>query len=265
MIGTSCRFCEFSVIDENGNQIGCETNTLNKYQEMGVEVRTVDNDDEYGKNSNYELKTFCLMRRPPGWKNAKKEEGKSFEQIAKDELKTEITLLTFIRPGSSFLDVIKFVERVNMMTLKPNKIIFVNCAKISPLLFHRLNDISSVNWSMEFILKLDGTDDELRQRSYDLAYKKVKTSYFITLEITEELPLDYLEVIRYSIVDELQSFICILDEPNKPNFYQTLIFRSVRGNEQAHANDKIKWLAEDQECLHLIKTPKQIFNLQESL
>jgi len=259
IVGTSCRFCEFKVQNPDGVQTGCELFLLDRYN-APMELKSYD--DEHGKGEAYEIGTFCLYRRPPGWKKAKEQylvDGKTFEDIAREEMKIAVTLVVHLKSGDNFERVVDFVKHVNEMTVKPTKMIFMNFAHISPLTFLRLNDLTKIEWSMEFMLDNSKEDDTLRKNGFDLASKKVKSSYFVTLSASDRLSLDYIEVIEKAIIDDLQKFVAILDDQQKPNFYQTIVYRSVRGNEQADANDKIKWMAEDQECLHLIKTPEQIF------
>lgn len=264
-IGTSCRFCEFNVKDENNNQIGCEVNILNRYKEKGVGTSIVEFDDEHGKASASQLDTFCLFRRPPGWKKAKQNEDKSFLDIARNELILETTVIVFIPPGKTFDDVVKFVEKINNMSVKPKRLLFMNCAKISPILFKTLDQLTTIQWGMEFIvLKLDDPINELRNRSNDLGVKKSKTGYILTVDIDNKLPSNYIEKLTSIVVDDLGSFIAVLDdEVGKPNFYQAVVYRYLRGNDQAGINEKIRWKAEDQECQHLVKMNKDVFQPQK--
>jgi hypothetical protein len=252
MISTSCRFCEFK-IKEKGKQTGCELNLINRYKDKNINVSMKDFDDERGKDSAFEVDTFCLFRRPPGWKKAVKSENKTFEEIAKSEFKFDVTLLVFIPPESNINEVVSFASHVENMTYKPTKILFINAAKISPILFYRLNERTKIPWNMEFLLLPYKDIDELRSKGNDLCSKKVETTFIVTMDLSAEIKLDYLEKINDSIINELDKFVCITNDIGKVNFYQTIVYRFVRGNEQESVNNKIKWLTESQECPHLVK------------
>lgn len=259
VLGTSCRFCEFNVKNADGIQTGCELSLLDRYD---VPMTLKPFEDERGKGEAYEIGTFCIFRRPPGWKDAKKElltDGKTYENIAREEMKIPVTLVVIIKPTDSFEDVVSFLKHHEEMVDQPKKVLLLNFARISPLTFLRLNDLTKLEWSMEFMLNNSEQLDQLRKNGFDLASKKVRTSYFVTLDVKDRLALDYISNVEKSIVDDLQRFVAIVDNIDKPNFYQTIVYRHVRGYEQADVNDKIRWLAEDQQCPHLVKTPEEVF------
>lgn len=260
-IKTSCRFCEFNQKDNDGNQTGCELNLLKRYEDKSVSIETVDFEDQYGKGTCKQIETFCLFRRPPGWKKAKQKDGVSFEDLAKEELIIDTTFVVYIAPEKTFEDVVNFVEHVNKMSLLPYKILFMNYAKISPLLFQRLNDQTKIEWGMEFMLNLESiTDsDKLREKGNDLGARKTKTNFIVTLDVNTIPRPDLIEVIRNKLVNDLESIFLLIDDKGQPNFYQTILYKHVHGNEQASVNDKIQWIAEEKKCQHLIKKSSEIF------
>jgi hypothetical protein len=265
-IATICRFCEFNQKDEYGNQIGCELNLIERYEKKNINVENYEFEDEHGKGTCKKIETFCLFRRPPGWKKAKEpllKDQETYESIARSELVIDVTFLVYIPEGRTMDDVFNFMEYMHSMDTKPNKIIFMNCAKISPLKFIDLNNKTDLDWSMEFMLKLNDSVDEIRKRANDLGSKKVQTTFFLTLDLDHRIDQRYLTIIRQKILDDLDSISLILDDQDKPNFYQTVIYKHVRGNEQADVNEKIRWITEDQKCQHIIKTPTEIFNSQK--
>jgi len=260
---TSCRYCEFNQKDSDGNQIGCELNLIERYKEKGIsseiEIKELD-------NKAYIVDTFCLFRRPPGWKKAKEEEAKtkSYAEIADSELIVDTTILAFIAPGHKFDEVLKFVENVNEMVIKPDKIIFINAAQISPLLFSQLNSKSKVNWSMEFIIDIKKDISVLRMSSNDIGARKAKTNFILTVDIDKSLNLDFISKIRSKLVDDFEALFVVLDDDDgSANFYQTSLYRDVLGNEQFPVNEKIQWKAENDKCQHLIKKTQEIFHTQK--
>jgi hypothetical protein len=112
---------------------------------------------------------------------------------------------------------------------------------------------------MEFLLIPETKLEKQRERGNDLASKKTQTTFFLTVDINEEIPLDYIEKIKSMIIDGLDKFFMIEDKAGKPNLYLTGIYRHVRGNEQEKVNQKITWLAEDKECLHQIRQAETVF------
>jgi hypothetical protein len=266
MISTTCRFCEFKEVDENGNQTNCELNLLQRYKDKGLEVLEVQHDDKHGKNTAFEPQTFCLFRRPKGWKEAVANDieaaGKTLMEVAREELVPSVTLMVFVPPNTSFAKVQEFTNHVNKMDIKPKKILFMNFARLSPLQF-RQNLKSEVPWGMEFMINSNKEKDALRYDGFNLGSKKVETSHLIQMDIDEELRLDYISVIKAKIVDDLERFICVTNEIGKPAYYQNSVYRFLRGNEQADINEKIELLAEKQECPNLIKNYNQIFHSQK--
>lgn len=264
-ISTTCRFCEFKEVDKDGNQVNCELNLLQKYKDKGIEVLDVEHDDKHGKHTAFEPKTFCLFRRPKGWKEAVKEElaaGRTLLEIAREELIPSVTLMVFIPPKTTFSKVQEFTKHVNKMEITPKKILFMNFARLSPLQF-RQHLKSEVPWGMEFMMNTDKENDALRYDGFNLGSKKVETGHLIQMDIDEEIRLDYISVVKAKIVDDLERFICITNDIGKPAYYQNSVYRFLRGNEQADINEKIELLAEKQECPNLIKKYSEIFHSQK--
>ena len=259
-VSTSCRFCEFKVTGEDGNQTGCELNLLHKFQEKGIEVVERENDDEAGKDSSFEPQTFCLFRRPSGWKKAmeeKLEQGKTYHDIAWDELSPKVTLVVFVPPDTTMEEIQTFTNRIHLMTIKPESLLFMNFSSISPREFRKLS--SSISWRMEFMMDASHSKDKLRDIGNNLASKKVKTEHFVQMDIDQDIELDYISTLKNKIVDDLERFICIRNEVGKPSFYFKSVYRHLRGNEQAPIDEKIELFAEEQECQNLIKTHKEVF------
>ncbi len=259
-ISTTCRFCEFKVVDDSGNQTGCELGLLHKFQDKGIDVVERQNDDDIGKETSFEPQTLCLFRRPSGWKNAMKdkvEQGRTHYEIAWDELSPKVTLVVFVPPDTTIEAVQAFTNKIGVMTITPKSILFMNFSSISPLGFRKLT--SSVPWRMEFMMDASHKKDKLRDTGNNLAAKKVETEHFVLMDIDQEIDPDYISILKNKIVDDLERFICITNEIGKPAFYFKSLYRHLRGNEQAHIDEKIQLFTEEQECQYLIKTHKEVF------
>lgn len=271
MIGTSCRFCEFRVNDETGKQVSCELKLVERYTEKykdaeaNVEDQTVD--DERGHDEFKLLPALCLFRRPPGWKDAKAPllvDGKTFADIAREELTLKITALLFLDTEQGMEELLKSIDELKQMTLPPTKIIIVNWSKkVRPHQFIALHNQIKIPWAMETVLESPDQlppdyyeGDNLRERrAYDIGIKKVETPFFIAMRVGTPVPKDMTQKLEVDIIDNLQGVI--MDESNDgsyPNFYQTTVYRIVGGNKERPVGDKIRDIAKDQECSHLIKS-----------
>jgi hypothetical protein len=148
-VSTSCRFCEFKVADENGNQTGCEIDLLHIFRNKGIETAEREHDDEHGKHTAFEPKTFCMFRRPDGWKKAMADQltaEKTYKDIARSEMALTTTLVVYIPKDSTLEQIQKFTNHINLMKVKPVKILFMNFSDIQPATFRKLS--SKIVWTI---------------------------------------------------------------------------------------------------------------------
>lgn len=258
-VSTSCRFCEFKVLGEDGNQTGCELNLLHLYAEKGIETVERENDDEFGKGTTFEPKTFCMFRRPDGWKKAMEKEllTKTYKEVARSEISLPATLVVFVPVGTELAAIQRFTNGINLMAVVPKTILFMNFSNVTPAMFRKIT--SKIEWRMEFMMDRKGTRETLRDRGFDLASKKVKTPYLVQMDMDQEIRQDYLAIIEREIIDNVERFICVTNEVGKPAFYLKSVYRYLRGNEQASIDEKIELLTEAQECQKMIRTYQQVF------
>lgn len=260
-ISTSCRFCEFATRDEdNVNQIGCEFDLLHLFKEKGIEVVEREDHDESGKYSHFEPNTFCMFRRPYGWKKAMADqlkEGVTYRDIARKEMSIQVTLMVYIPKDTTMEQVQKFTNMIHRMTVKPVRLLFMNFSDIMPATFRKLS--STIPWTHEFMTDNKKTKEAARDYGFDLGSKKVKTAHLVQMDIDEEIRPDYLEVIERDFFDNAERYICVTNQIGKPAFYYQKVYRYLRGNEQANIDEKIELLTEEQECPTMIRTYQQVF------
>lgn len=259
-VSTSCRFCEFKVADENGNQTGCELDLLHLFQSKGIETAEREHDDENGKNTAFEPKTFCMFLRPSGWKKAMADQlkdGVTYKNIARNEMAIKATLMVYVPKDSTMEQIQKFTNHVNLMKIKPETILFMNFSDVMPATFRKLS--SKVAWRHEFMTDNKKSKEAARDFGFDLGSKKVKTPYLVQMDLDQEIRLDYLAVIEREFFDNAERFICVTNEIGKPAFYYKSVYRYLRGNEQASIDEKIELLTEEQECPKMIRTYQQVF------
>ena len=273
MIGTSCRFCEFRVNDENGKQVGCEVGLLERYihkyeaTEIQVEDQTVD--DDRGHDEFKLLPSLCLFRRPPGWKEAKTTlvaGGKTFAEIAREELTLKVTAVIFLDVEQTMQDLLDTIASLNQMSQAPSRVVIVNWSRsVKPHQFIAIQNQIKLPWVMETVLEHPehlppeyyDSKDLRDRRAYDIGIKKVETPFFIALKAGTPIPTDFIKEFETDIIDKLEGVIMHESEDQAtPNFYQTTVYRIVGGNKERPVGDKIRDIAKEQECTHLIKNQK---------
>lgn len=267
VIQTHCRFCEFRVNDEQGNQTGCEVNALSKLEANGAEIFNyeVEVDDGHAMGNYLVIDhRICPYRRPSGWKEAKKElnKAKSYEQIAFEELRVKPDVVVFLIPGDTTEDLITTIKSINEQTEPVNKAIFINFAGINPIEFSRIKHSIKVPYVMEYMVEppKTGTDgkfdyDKTKERAVDYAAKKMKASHFTVWDAGYELPKDYVENMNVVLFKNLERMVLLLPDVDKQGMFTSLyVFKAVGGNAGFNYIDRIKQLSEKQECPQLIKT-----------
>jgi hypothetical protein len=268
MIGTSCRFCEFRTNDEKGHQNGCELDLIPLYEakykgtENEVEHHVID--DERGHDEFKVLPTLCLFRRPPGWKEAKKGllvDGKTFGQVARDELTLKVTAVVFLDKDQTMQDLLKTIDDLSNMSKPPSKLVIVNWSDhVRPHQFLSLHNRVTLPWMMETVLEQRDSIPEYayegggQRRAFDLGSKKVDTPFFMTIRVGDTVPPDFIKELEEDIIDKMQGVI-MHESDNTPSFYQASVYRLVGANKQRPVGDKIRKIAEEQECTNLIKHP----------
>jgi hypothetical protein len=266
MIGTSCRFCEFRVNDETGKQVGCELNLIAKYAEKynseDSHVETHTADDEHGQDEFTVLPTFCLFRRSPGWKEAKadKLEGKTYAEFARSELTIRTTAVLFLDAEQDMHQLLQSIKQIEQMSAKPVKLVIVNWSdKVRPHNFLALNKQTSMPWAMETVLESREDlppeyyhgEDSIERRAYDIGVKKVETPFFFAARVGTNIDPDFVKNIEKEIIDDLNG---VLMQEGEVSFYQTALYKMLGGNKERPVNLKIRDVAKEQECSHLIKT-----------
>lgn len=268
VIQTHCRFCEFRVNDEQGNQVGCEVDALSRLEANGAEIFNYEIEVDDGHvMGNYLVidHRICPYRRPPGWKEAKRKndanKDKTFEQIAFDELKVKPDVVVFLAPGHTVDDLVKTARSVNEQTEPVNRIIFINFAGINPIEFSRIKPELKTPYVMEYMVEPPKKNQKgefdyakTKERAVDYASKKIKVSHFTVWDAGHQLPKDYVEKMNITLFKNLERMVLLLpDEEGQGLLTSLYVFKSLSGNVDENYVDKVTKLSERQECPQLIK------------
>lgn len=281
---TVCKNCVFAAYDEDNKtrvQTGCFMGRLRQFESIGTEIKQAEEADiepETGKELD-STTTFsiiggriCTTQREQNWIDTQStlqdrplDEGFGLEELmtlAFAEVKVErnTTLIVFIPDGTEWGVVKTHIEHLIKNPFV--HIIFMNCSrKIMPIEFvhniqHEYKEGLPFTWQMEFLL--EGTHHtqikQLMHQCIDIAVKKASTVNYLFTYIDNLIEPDYLKSIDKALNEDLKRILMVHDDEEQGLFSQVRLHKLVGGFNNDSYIEKLKRIAEAQECPNLIRT-----------
>ena len=254
---TVCRDCAFAVYSGN-SQTGCDAGRLFKFKQALVQIDECY--DEDGKEFYVIRDRYCVFWRSQEWK----EERKDPLMSVVEESKIKFECIVYIDDTHNMEDVEITVKSILLQDLLPKSIIFVNNNyRIQPVGLKRMCNRQGMFFSIEQI-----NDNSLtRGICVDVAARRTNTKshgYISIFDAGRKVPSEFFSKINGKIIEDLQQIIAIEGENGNGDVYQTKAYKMSGGNIN-HENEtedlfieKIKRIAEKQECQHLVKTIAEV-------
>jgi hypothetical protein len=260
-VHTSCKDCIFAIYSDK-TQTDCSFDKIKKLKENGVAVdESFDDEKEFFVINNH----ACMTYRPPIFL-----EGKTFEeakQSARDRCSVRIGCLVMIKENQENL--IRIIDSICNQTKQFSEVIFCANPEVQPSKIMKLLNDKKVTfkWSIRHILDSEYIGDvsiNVAMQKTNCIYMSVFTSDFI-------IPNKFVEEIDIALNDDMQRFLLLepIDSKNNGLTFQSFIFNSLRGNEEAVLDDdseksansiieKIKYVATTQNLTSMIKKCEDI-------
>ena len=281
---TICKNCIFAAYDEDDTtrvQTGCFMGRLDQFNAIDTEIKQaeeVDIEPDTGKELD-STTTFniiggriCTTQREQKWIDTQStlqdrplDEGFGLEelmQLATDEVKVgrNTTLIVFI-PGGTEWDAVK--AHIEHLKKHPfTHVIFMNCSReLMPINFlhniqHEYKEGLPFTWQMEFILQ--GTHHtqikELMHQCIDIAVKKASTVYYMFTYVDNLIETEYVQSIDDALNKNLERILMVHENEEQGLFSQVRLHKLVGGFTNDSYIEKLKRIAEAQECPNLIRT-----------
>lgn len=240
---TKCEPCVFATL-ENGEQVGCQLGRIGKFKQQGL----VEPDGD----TYYKINSFCNACRNSYW--AEKQED-IFESIEEEiAVKCDIMIVAENSTKSEILETINSVK--GKVIIYPNKLfIILNSPDIKIVqLFDDINSLLKDTGIKFEIMKVVDKEKPMLEH-VDNAVEKSKSQYYGLFKAGNRVPEDFLQTINDLLNVELSRFVMI-NASDKYNglVVQNHIHKALRGNKDgATIDEKIKWLANEQDNKSLIK------------
>jgi hypothetical protein len=238
---TFCEHCCFAEW-EDGVQEGCKLGRLKMYQDAGL----VEQKDYF-----YLINTICGACRSKEWMLEIEEKGLDPTEIVKDEMTVKLDYIIFSHEDPLNKVTQKVFRTIkSIMDLKPKSIIV--CIKNESVKYFQLNKEldNLINSRCPYQLMSVKDVDAGVPQMLDMACKKCKAPYYITLKAGNVLPNGFID--RFNELmsggTELRRILMVTNpECNFNRFIaSTLLHKYLIGNDPAPLYDKVKYLAKEQ-------------------
>lgn len=256
MISTSCHNCRFAIKDVGGDQTGCWTSMLKRFQEQGrVELENVAGADSYRT-----IDCFCPMFRPADWMSELNHDQAIAE--ARKERTLAVAAIVSCEKGE-LSDVARTAEMLEQQTLKPTEAVFVITPRsvVKPKdVLSTLRDLDlSYQYSLRFVMDASYTETDALQEG---AGNNLKSVFILFAEAGQHLENCYLADLDNLINEQNQRVVLV--DPGKIHgmLVQTMAFNMVGGFHEvvwegteekiASVAEKLKRIAKSQNSQYLI-------------
>lgn len=262
----NCVFAEWEPIDEGGEwgeQCGCAFNIIPRMRDQGADVK-YNADEEKKLHYCSIVDRVCVYCRPHrGWAS-RFPDGVNLKEIARNEVKP---VMGFILIVNNLEDLQPMLKSITEMTFKPSDVHvqFRTAGAVRPVAaLQMLKDYlcpHSITYRIDYILEENATD----LRIADIAYKKIKRSYFATFADGFKIPSDFIDTIDKALNDRLERFLLLkpIDGINGM-VAQTRITKQIGGNNEDAVFNKLERVAEDQQCQYLVRPVSDIIPSMKS-
>ena len=257
---TTCKGCIFAIIGDNGCQNGCIGDLLYRFDEVDEKCVLYDPDTQH-----FLIERICTYCRSKKWTEElqltqnRKIPLKELFEIVREQIKIRYEALVCVNKNSEILDMKKTADSLMSQDPKPTKIIFLinrNDISFGDLIMWANKNIKDCKWSFKLILE----EDIDVGRVFDLGRKTVKEVYYMELNAGTTLKKDLVKTADKILNDDLEKVLCF--ESPDAIIYQRRLASTLGGNRIEKDIDKghdrillrkLNRIAEDQECLNMIK------------
>lgn len=255
---TICKVCIFASRDEFGNQIGCNLNNLQKFQDRGVELEFINNDGpSYYKIPN----NICWWARTSDWQHSNKTDKVN---ILRNELRerNKLDIIIDFDYEHSISNLNTTLNSLKNQKVKPFNVIIVTNNLSPKFIVSLVNfvkkemDETGIKWSLE-----RGTIEEDKNHRIMRAIRKCRKMYFAFFDAGFKIPELFLKDIDDYINDKLGMFSLILpieEESDNGIVVQTGLYSTI--GDASKFIGTVQEMAKEQNQEHMIKNPKEVFS-----
>lgn len=243
-IAMSCQHCCFAQHHNDGEQSGCQLEMLHKLQDNDCLISL----DEETKHFVLENRV-CNRKRNQKWLDAQSEP----EVAVRKEVEVAYDTIVLFQPKHNMDDLMVTLRSLERQKVKPkNVLIGVLHPTINPAIFLRLNTLSTLKWSAEFIIDEEAKADI--KKTVDICVKKCKSRFYLPVYAGTKIDTDYIGVIDAYINDKLGRVLAVRSDELHPYSIMTRrLHLDMGGNARADVVEKVENEAEEQQCQSMIK------------
>jgi hypothetical protein len=220
---TSCRQCVFAEY-EDSIQIGCHAGRLEVFEENGVEILPVTDEEK----SFYLVKdkACAYFRHVDLHANILKTKTmEELKDLVRSSLKIPYHVLIFLREKDTLLDLRHRLNELDEQSVKPAIISVIDrthaVTDMTPVIVGLFqNNYSFKNWRTQRVSAVDISDMAIVDVCYDNT-KDMKYFFYTIFEASKPIPASFAEEIHRSIQDKMQSFVIL--EPNSEGNGKTVL------------------------------------------
>lgn len=244
-IRTICNECVFFPHNQ------CEFNIYNKlkgHNYPGIKFVVINNDQYTIENH------VCVFCRNKQW--ADMCIGQDLMHRARNEVILRATAVIYIENDSLAnieQKLRKTQEVIYTGVLLPKEIIYVNhtdhkISLIKNICEKTKSTYTYIKWSVENIVD----PDIKRDAAIDLTVTKVKTPYLLIVNCGTDIPKNLLSNFDIALNDNLDKFIAAVNDEQSIVFIQTTIFKTLGGNLEKPAIEKLTNVLTEQNATYLL-------------
>lgn len=259
-VRTSCKKCCFAEYTEN-TQMSCSAGMLDNFQNAGVEVKEVyDEDKEYFVIEG----RICNKCRPVEWSD--KHSNEDLLSLVENETALKLHVVIPVI-NSTYEDIYHSISELKKQTLRPSKVtVALNQDGIVPSQI--ISHLRECDFEWSVYTCLDRTPEGKRvdeARFLDHTLANVNESFFMILEPGHHIDVSVIANVDYALNKKLKRFSLLEGE----NFYivHTPLYKHFMGNRDVVAGDasgeemplgdireKIRWAAKVENQSHMISS-----------
>lgn len=223
MINTSCALCLFAKFNEDGNQIGCEQNRLEKYQKRGIATL---------QDKAYLLKTFC---------NTCVRVGQEGLDITAQGMRDIVKINAVFIINGLQKDYWPLLKQILKQKLMPAKVVvIVKEFKEIEKYKEYLKYFSDKNSNL-LIKKYYDPDPEFYQ-CVNESVSRYKTQYYTILDGDSTIDPEYLEKIDKKVNDDMEPLVAVFSDGEYRNTFSITLHNVFGGNKDKPLKQKIEEL-----------------------
>ena len=245
---TSCEACVFAKWNHNKDlQVGCFLDRLDKLQDHGARVITVDNEER----TYYEIHNrVCNTCRDGEWgKNRRLND--LIESVSR-EVCIRADILVFVDLISELEDIKNTVVSATNQLVSPASISIVleygyEKSSIEEILDFLTDSVKIIPWHVKEL-----TFDEALP--IDEALTSCNGDFYCVFHAGSEIAEDYLSRINDFLNKDMMRFVAIKpDKSDNGMFIQRKLHDALRGNKDGPILNKICWIANDRQQNFMVK------------